>query len=139
MFSILKISEAASLALHTMVFIAQNPDKMYITKEISDTLNASKDHLAKILKRLERVRLVISTRGPRGGFRLGKKSEDINLIEIYEAVEGPYEPAHCLLNTPICDRTRCILGDLPNIEKRIRSYLYETKLSDLSNIIPRGK
>jgi len=131
MFNILKISEAASLALHTMVLLAQKPDKTLRCNEIAGILNGSKDHLAKVLKRLEKAGFVKSTRGPKGGFRLGRKSEDIKLIEIYEAIEGPYSPGRCLLGNPICKGEGCIFGDLKSIEKLLKDHLYNTKLSDL--------
>ena len=134
MFSLLKVSEAASLALHTMVLLSKEPGKMFRTLEIADILKGSKDHLAKVLKRLERVGFVKSLRGPKGGFRIADGMEDVKLIKIYEAIEGPYVPGKCLLGNPICKGKRCIFGDLNSIEKLIRDHLYNTKLSDLSDI-----
>lgn len=130
--TIIKISEASSLALHTMVVLAKNADKIYTTKEISTLLSGSKDHLSKVLQRLEKAGFIISTRGPKGGFNIGKNKENVTLLEIYEAIEGPLLPAECLLGNPICNGKGCIMGGLNKINIQVRDYLSGTKLSDLT-------
>jgi len=134
MTGILKISEAASLALHTMVILSKEPPRVFNAKEIALILNASKHHLSKVLKTLERYGLVIAIRGPKGGYILPHDKKDVTLIEIYEAVEGPLEPARCLLKKQLCSGHKCILGNLNSINQQIKDYLGNTKLSDLSHI-----
>ncbi len=63
MANLLKISEAASLALHTMGYLAANDRRLVTTHQIGEVLRASEAHLAKVLQRLARVGLVDSTRG----------------------------------------------------------------------------
>jgi Rrf2 family protein len=132
--TIIKVSEAASLALHTMVVLAKNPDKIFTTKDISILLSASKDHLSKVLQRLEKANFIISMRGPKGGFKLGKNKEDFTLLQIYEVIEGPLLSNQCLLGNPICNGKGCILGGLNKVNIQVRDYLLETKLSDLTYI-----
>jgi DNA-binding IscR family transcriptional regulator len=64
MSNILKISEAASLALHTTVILAANPNRLVSTKKLASQLHASEAHLSKVLQRLEKADIVNSTRGP---------------------------------------------------------------------------
>jgi len=134
MTGILKISEAASLALHTMVILSKEPSRIYNAKEIAVTLNASKHHLSKVLKTLERSGFVTAIRGPKGGYILPESKKDVKLLKIYEAIEGPLEPVKCLLKKRICSGHKCILGDLNSIDKQIRDYMSGTKLSDFSRI-----
>jgi Rrf2 family protein len=47
--------------------------------------------LLKILQQLVRSRILASERGPSGGFRLRRPAEDISLLEIIEAIDGPIE------------------------------------------------
>jgi len=130
--NIIKVSEAASLALHTMVVLAKKPDGIFTTRDISSLLNASKDHLSKVLQRLEKVGFIISIRGPKGGFKLAQNKDNLTLLDIYEALEGPLIPAECLLGNPICNGRGCIMGGLDTVNRQIREYLSQTKLSDLS-------
>ncbi len=138
MSNILKISEAASLATHSMVFLAANPEKTHSTREIADALLASEAHLSKVLQRLSRSELVHSVRGPRGGFRLVKPGDQIRLLEVYEAIEGKVAEIHCLLNSKVCNGGGCVFGGfLESTSRRFREYLADTTLSDLAHLCRR--
>ena len=50
----LKLSEAASLALHSMVLSAVFPGRKVSAREIATELDVSEAHLAKVLQRLAR-------------------------------------------------------------------------------------
>ena len=133
MSSPVKISEAASLALHTMVLLSSQLERNLATRDIAAALKVSEAHLAKVLQRLGRAGLVRSRRGPGGGFSLGRRPEDITLLEVYEVTEGPLEQTECLLNKPVC-QGRCILGDLlSSVGAQVRDYLAGTRLSELSH------
>ena len=134
MTNILRISEAASLALHTTVMLAADPDNLYSTNELASALHASKAHLSKVLQRLEKSDIVKSTRGPNGGFKLTKSGNDIALLEVYEAIDGKLSPSNCLLNECICNGD-CIMGKLlGDLNNQVRDYLIKTKLSMLTNV-----
>lgn len=132
MSSLLKMSEACSLALHAMVFMAANPAKTYSTHEIAEKLQASEAHLSKVMQRLAKADLVNSERGPKGGFTLTAAPEAITLMNIFEVIEGPMPNSHCLAGQPVCGRMNCIMGDiLNNVNNELRKYLSETSLAML--------
>jgi Rrf2 family protein len=140
MSSILRISEAASLALHSMVLLAASPDRLIPTREIASGLHVSEAHLSKVLQRLARVGLVKSTRGPKGGFMLGKAGDEVSLLDVYESIEGPLMPTKCLFDAQICGGEKCILGGLlETVDKQVREYLAETRLSELTSVYKSGK
>jgi Rrf2 family protein len=130
MASIIKISEAATLGLHAMIVLAKNPKKMLSTGEISKKLGSSVGHLAKVMQRLSKIGLVNSVRGPKGGFCLGKDAHSINLLEIYEAIEGPITSVECLLQFPVCKNKKCVFGDLiRTINGEVLTHMANTMLS----------
>ena len=133
MSSMLKISEAAVLALHGMAYLAANPDKLSPTREIAARLRVSEAHLSKVLQRLTKAGFVKSIRGPRGGFMLGKASDEISLLDVYESIDGQLVPSRCLFGNPVHSPVDCILGGLlETIDEQVRDYLAETKLSKLT-------
>ena len=135
MSSMLRISDAASLAMHAMVLLAVNPGKEVSNRHIASRLNASEAHLSKVLQRLAKAGLVTSTRGPKGGFALQSQPDQVRLLDVYQAIEGSLVPNHCLLGTRICDGERCILGDLlETVDRQIREYLSGTNLSELTGV-----
>jgi len=130
MTSLLKISEAALLALHTACWLSQRGG-LATTKEIASSLAVSEAHLSKVLQRLVKAGLVESVRGPKGGFRLGRRAEAMTLLEVYEVIDGRLAPTECLLGTLACGG-RCIMGD---VIKQVNSLVVErltgTKVSEL--------
>ncbi len=128
----LRISEAASLALHTMVFLAGDPATLYSAGRIARTLCVSEAHLAKVLQNLSKVGLLVSARGPKGGFRLARGPEKITLLEVFEAIDGPFEPEECLMHDQSCGQMGCLFGDLlGDINRQVREYLGDRNLEDV--------
>jgi len=118
-----QFSEAVSLALHSMVLLSESRVPLTV-REMAEKTGASFHHLAKVFQRLRRAQLVMSTRGPRGGFTLSRPPERITLLEVYEAIEGPVSERICLLGGPECPFGKCIFGGLlGEFAHRFREYL----------------
>lgn len=132
MATMLRISEAASLAIHAMALIARESEKVHSTHGLATTLGVSEAHLSKVMQRLTRAGLVSSVRGPKGGFVIARGAGDIRLLEVFEAIEGHLELKGCLLRKPICNGTDCVLGQLlGNVNREMQDYLGNTRLSDI--------
>ncbi len=130
MSNILRISEAASIALHSMIILAQKRNELVSVKDIAGQLEISGNHLSKVLQRLVKADLVISIKGNKGGFKLAKKPEDISFLEIYEAIDGRFKPSTAFLNKASCMHT-CIMGGLTNsINKQVEEFFQKTLLAD---------
>jgi Rrf2 family protein len=135
MSSLVKISEAASLAIHTMALLAREREEHFTNEMIAQRLGASGHHLAKVMQRLVKAGMVESLRGPLGGFRLVVSPEDVELLQVYEAVEGPVADAGaaCPLGRPACKDKTCVLGTLMcRLHQQARDYLANTSVEELS-------
>ncbi|MDD3876250.1 MAG: Rrf2 family transcriptional regulator [Bacteroidales bacterium] len=111
MSKIVNISEAASLAIHSLALIAQS-NEMISTIDIAKITGFSKNHLSKVLQILVKNGYINSTRGPKGGFVLKAKAEEIFLLEIYELFEGKLQQTHCSLHSGKCPFKSCVFGGL---------------------------
>ena len=128
----LKISEASSLAMHALGYLAKRGDGPVTSREIATRFEISEAHLSKVLQRLVKVELLRSVRGPRGGFSLTRAPESVTLLEVFEAIEGRLEPSQCLLSSAICDGDDCILGKIVvEANTMLRTRLEETTLVDV--------
>lgn len=128
--NILKISEAASIALHAMIELAQNQDKLISVKEISAKFDVSSNHLSKVMQRLNKAGLIASIKGFNGGFKLTVKPEEVTFLEIYELFDGKLRTTNCILQKHDCG-DKCIFGDLIfSINNQVRERFERTKLSD---------
>lgn len=110
---VFSLSEAASIAIHSMVLIARSENGINAVK-IADYTNFSKNHISKVLQRLVKSDLVSSVRGPAGGFTMKKDPKKISLLTIYEAIEGPIEISDCPLANEVCNFEKCLMGNVVN-------------------------
>ena len=132
---LMKVSEAASLALHSMAYLAGSQGQKISARQMAQRLGVSEAHLSKVLQRLAQAGLVKSSRGPKGGFTLKIPASRITLLDIFETIEGRLELTDCLLGVPICDSQHCILGGLlKKVDNQARDYLGRTKLSEFKEL-----
>jgi len=126
------ISEAASLALHSLALVAKS-EKMINAIEIADITRFSKNHLSKILQVLVKYDYLSSIRGPKGGFILKKKAEEITLLEVYEIFEGKIQGHNCTLHDEgKCPFSFCVYGQMTGqFAREFEDYLKNKTIADL--------
>jgi Rrf2 family protein len=130
MSKIFSLSEAGSIAIHSMVLIAKAESKLNVVK-IAERTGSSKHHVAKVLQRLVKDDFLVSNRGPHGGFELKVPADEINLLQIYESIEGRIEITKCPMDNLICPFEKCILGTVvSDMTQNFRDYMESQKLAD---------
>jgi Rrf2 family protein len=131
--TILRISDAANLAIHAMAHIARSKGNTnHSVGEIATEQGVSEAHLSKVMQRLVKVGLLTSRRGPGGGFVLGREPEKISLLEILEAMDGPMSDCKCLLGRKRCLFGGCALGALlTHVNHQVRVFMASRNLTDL--------
>jgi len=112
MAKIVNLSEASSIALHAMILIGRAKGGSINVDQIAEVINSSRHHVAKVMQRLVKEGFVNSYRGPHGGFFLVRKPEQINLLEIYEAIEGKVSPSACPMDKPVCNFGMCFMDNI---------------------------
>jgi len=126
---LINISDAAAIGLHAVVLLA-NQDKPVSAAYIADQLEVSKHHLSKVLHDLVVAGLIISVKGPKGGFKLSHQQLETTFMQVLEALEGKVKPADCLFNRKRCSK-QCILGDLlKNLNSGFTHYFNNTKIKN---------
>ena len=120
---VIQFSEAAFIALHGMVIVAKAKEGELVNViQISDRLNSSKHHVAKVMQRMVKDGYLNSHRGPSGGFSLKMAAEDIKLLDLYESIEGKIEINDCPLDHPVCKFDKCIFN---NVTKKLTEEFVE--------------
>lgn len=120
---LLKISEAASLAIHAMSLMAAS-DHPLTVQRMASGLQVSEAHLGKVLQRLAKFGMLSSTRGPKGGFSIIGAASEISLLTVWEATDGPLAEPRCLLNEPACKS--CDSCPLQTVERNIHDIVVDT-------------
>jgi Rrf2 family protein len=128
----MKLTRASSYALHAVAFMAvQKHDRPIASHNIAQARGIPERFLLKVLKPLVSARVLLSIKGPNGGYRLAKKPDDITMLEILEAVDGPIRG-----QAPFSEESNGPLNHkLENICKQsadgVRKQLEKVRVSDL--------
>jgi Rrf2 family transcriptional regulator, nitric oxide-sensitive transcriptional repressor len=131
MAKLINISEAASLAVYGMILIAKNKPLRMNIKELSEKLQASPTHLAKVFQKLSKAGLVRSLRGPAGGFELYKEADEISVLDIYEVIDGKLTVNGCPFDKDFCAFQACIFNsEMNHISTEIYELFKNLKLSE---------
>ena len=84
------INKTICYALLAAGYIAQHSQEGKIEASvISEEYNIPRLYLFKVLEKLKKANILHTKKGPGGGSSLARPAEDITLLEIIEAVEGP--------------------------------------------------
>ena len=84
----MKLSTKGRYAMVAMADIALAPQENLVTLgEISKRQNISMPYLEQLFVKLRRSNLVISVRGPGGGYKLARPPQQIRVVDILTAVE----------------------------------------------------
>ncbi len=131
--SILNISEAANLAIHALAYMATLGESQPASvAQIAGDLNVSQAHLAKVLQKLVRASMILSSRGAKGGFYFERDPAGISLYDILTTIDGPLNSGGCLLGNPVCASGDCRLQGLARkVESLVKDELEQVTLGDL--------
>jgi Rrf2 family protein len=86
----MKLTRASSYALHAVAYMAAQKSNIPVAShKIAKERGIPERFLLKVLKPLVSARVLLSVKGPNGGYRLARPASDITMLEILEAVDGP--------------------------------------------------
>lgn len=128
----MKLTRAACYALHAVSHMAaQKTDKPIASHHIAQARGIPERFLLKVLKPLVSARVLISIKGPNGGYRLARSAGDINMLEIVEAVDGPIRG-----HAPLTESNGPLNGKLEAICKSsaeaTRKHLEKVRVTELA-------
>ncbi|MCS7242296.1 RrF2 family transcriptional regulator [Candidatus Caldatribacterium sp.] len=100
----MKISTRLRCGLRLLARLAQAFGKGTPLKarDVAEAEHLSPDYLRQIAAMLEAQGIVQSIRGKDGGYILAKPPEEVTLLEVVQALEGPIHPVECLVNPSFC-------------------------------------
>ena len=112
-------------------------------KEISESEGISLSFLEQLLAKLRKKGIVKGTRGPGGGFVLGRAPDKIKISEVVEALEGPVFISKCLGGVGDYEEDPCEKVDdcpvMPLLKKLEKDFRKVLSSYDLTIIVPRKK
>ena len=132
----LRLSKKADYALIAMKHLAQKSGASSTSaREIAEQYDIPIELMAKVLQRLVRTGLLVSTQGTRGGYTLGRPSATISVADVIQAIEGPFTVTACSTDNSDCEQYgKCSIRDpLWQIRERIVAALGTVTIAEMAN------
>ena len=96
-------SRACEYALRGLAEMALHPDKKYWTiQDLAKETETPAPFLAKTFQILVRHKVLLSTKGRKGGFSLIGKTNELSILDIVHIIDGPALSQDCALGFSEC-------------------------------------
>jgi Rrf2 family protein len=132
----LRLSKKADYALMAMKHLAMRPDAPSASaREIAEQYDIPIELMAKVLQRLVRTGLLVSTQGTRGGYTLSRPSAAISVADVIQAIDGPFTVTACSTDKNDCEQYgKCSIRDpLWQIRERIVEALGTVTIAEMAS------
>ena len=129
----LRISKLTDYGTVLLAHLAGNTQSVCSAAGVAQATGIALPTVSKLLKSLCRAKLVVSSRGANGGYRLARAPEDISAASVIDALEGPVSITECSATDSHCDyESVCNVGSAwQRINVAIRRALEDVSLADL--------
>ena len=131
----LRLSKKADYALMAVTHLAHKPGARSTSpREIAEQYDIPLELMAKVLQRLVRAGLLVSTQGTRGGYTLSRPSSAISVADVIQAIDGPFTVTACSSENNDCEQyTKCsIRHPLWQIRERIATSLGTVTIAEMA-------
>jgi FeS assembly SUF system regulator len=130
----LRLNKLTDYAIVLMTYIAGSPEPMHSARELAASTHLPEATVGKILRQLLDYGLVVSHRGMKGGYTLGRSAGEISVAEIISALEGPVGFTECNTTPGCCDlEPSCtVRHNSAVIGRTLQRALENIRLSDLT-------
>jgi FeS assembly SUF system regulator len=129
----LRLSKLTDYATVILSFMARDNTHVHAAMEIASVTGIALPTVSKILKLLVNAKVLISTRGAKGGYALARAPEKITIAAIISALEGPIALTECSISQQGCEQASgCeIRGNWSLINQTIHNALESVTLADM--------
>jgi Rrf2 family protein len=136
----MQITRQADYAVRAIMYLAKlGPSEKAATSQIAEEQEIPLSFLAKIIAQLSVAGLLQTMRGARGGVTLARAADEITLLEVVEAIDGPIMLNECVNDHHSCPLTACLMHDVwveaqHDLVDRLRTTTFEKYAPKLVNI-----
>jgi Rrf2 family protein len=90
-------SAGVEYGIHCLLFLVdeRGDSREASVRELAELQGVPLEYLAKVFTKLAKAKLVVATEGVRGGFKLGRPSDEITLLDIVTAIDGRKQIFDC--------------------------------------------
>ncbi len=135
-------SKACEYSIRAMIFIAQKSKDGHRVgiKEIATGVDSPEHFMGKILTELSRRGLVLSIKGPHGGFYMDEKCLKVTFAEVVTTIDGNNLFTGCGLGLKSCNENKpCPIHDeFKIVRNKLKSLLETTRIGEFNESLEKG-
>jgi len=99
----MQITRQADYATRAILYLARNRNgKRVATSQVAKEQKIPSSFLAKIISQLSIAGMLHTSRGAHGGISLARNPEQITLLQVIEAIDGPIQLNVCIGREGVC-------------------------------------
>ncbi|WED28797.1 Rrf2 family transcriptional regulator [Vibrio sp. DW001] len=125
------ITRYTDYSLRVLIYLAINNQQLCTISEIADSYGISKNHLMKIVQKLNSQGYLLATRGKNGGIKLNRPVCEINIGSLVRDIEDKNNLVECFgesnqcVITPSCQLKNIFSQAQENFFKTLDAYTLE--------------
>ena len=129
----MRLTTKGRYAVTAMLDLALHDERGPVTlADIADRQGISLSYLEQLFAQLRKRSLVMSTRGPGGGYRLGREGKQIAVADVITAVDESVDATRCGGKENCQGEERCLTHDLwQDLSQQIHAFLSDIDLAQL--------
>ncbi|SEP66693.1 transcriptional regulator, BadM/Rrf2 family [Ectothiorhodospira magna] len=129
----MRLTTKGRYAVTAMLDLAIHNDQGPISlADISGRQGISLSYLEQLFARLRKRGLVVSTRGPGGGYTLSRPANELAIADVISAVDEKVDTTRCGGTVDCQDSHRCLTHDLwSDLSAQIHNFLANITLADV--------
>lgn len=129
----MQLTQHTDYAFRVLLYALAHPERLVTITEIANFYQVSRSHLAKVVANLTQHDYLIGVRGQKGGLKLAKPADQINLGALVNEFEPMhiaecFQPQHQCVISPACQ----LKGMLHEAKKAFVDTLYRYTLADIA-------
>ena len=135
----IRLTRQADYGILLLVHMAGEPfGSVHAAPELASLTGVHVPMVSKILKTLARGGLLVSHRGPRGGYALARQPREVSLADVVQVLDGPIAMTACTGHEPDCGlESHCrVLPHWQHLNQVVVDALSRTSLAQMVQPAP---
>lgn len=130
----MQLTKFTDLSFRVLMYLTQQNRLLPVTiNEIAEQFNVPRNHLIKVVTRLNKLGWVVATRGRNGGLRLGVQSNHLKLGDVLQELENTSSLIDCA-KPPCVLRGQCHLKEILDSGLKVfYAHMNRFSLADIVN------
>lgn len=137
------LSNSCKYGIRAVLYLAfySSASKKLSSKNVANFIDVPAPFLAKIFQNLSKHKIILSSKGPSGGFYMTEKETSKNLLDIIECIDGLGIFNDCFLGLPKCsDENPCAIHHIiVPFKKSLKDEILNKTIIEIAEETKKGK